>query len=169
MTTIVRAQVAHTPRNPFVDVGALEAFPDGAGAFSGGRIVGCGPWAEVRARFADAAVADERDALLLPGLVDCHVHFPQIRVIGAMGLELMDWLRLRSLPEEARLADAAYGTAVAREFVRSLAANGTTTSLVCGWHFPGAQEALFSAAFSSGLRVAGEVVWPPDSDRRAGL
>ena len=30
MTTIVRAQVAHTPRNPFVDDRALEAFSDGA-------------------------------------------------------------------------------------------------------------------------------------------
>ena len=74
-------------------------------------------------------------------------------MIGAMGLELMDWLRLRALPEEARMADSAYAAAVASEFVSGLAASGTTTALVFGSHFPGAQEALFAAAVAGGLRV----------------
>jgi hypothetical protein len=39
MTKIVRAQVAHTPRNPLVDEGALQAFSDRTAAFSDGRIV----------------------------------------------------------------------------------------------------------------------------------
>jgi guanine deaminase len=146
MTTIVRAQVAHTPRNPFVDDHALQAFSDGAVAFHTGRIVACGPWAEVRSSFADADVLDARDAILLPGFVDCHVHFPQIGVIGALGLELMEWLQSVALPEEARLADDAYAAVVADRFVRGLARNGTTTALVFGSHFVGAQDALFSAA-----------------------
>ena len=100
-----------------------------------------------------ASVLDARDSLLLPGFVDCHVHFPQVRMIGAMGLELLDWLRLRALPEEARMADSAYAAAVASEFVSGLAASGTTTALVFGSHFPGAQEALFAAAVAGGLRV----------------
>ena len=112
-------------------------------AFSGGRILACGPWSSVSAAYPDAVVLDARDSLLLPGFVDCHVHYPQVRVIGAMGLELMDWLRLRALPEEARLADSAYAAEVASEFVRGLAAAGTTTALVFGSHFPGAQAALF--------------------------
>ena len=137
---------------------ALEVFEDGAVAFSGGRIVAVGSWASVRGRCPDAEVVDARDAVLLPGFVDCHVHYPQIRVIGAMGLELLDWLRLRALPEEARLADPAYAAAVADQFVRGLAANGTTTALVFGSHFPDAQDALFSAAFAAGLRVASGLV-----------
>jgi hypothetical protein len=36
MTTIVRARVAHTPRNPFAEEAALEAFSDGAMAVSDG-------------------------------------------------------------------------------------------------------------------------------------
>jgi guanine deaminase len=158
MTTIVRAQVAHTPRNPFVDEGALQVFSDGAVAFDAGRIVACGPWAEVRSSFADADVVDARDAILLPGFVDCHVHFPQIGVIGAMGLELIEWLQSVALPEEARLADDAYAALVADRFVRGLARNGTTTALVFGSHFVGAQEALFSAAETVGLRVASGLV-----------
>jgi len=158
MTTIVRAQVAHTPRNPFVDAGALQAFPNGALAFDVGRVVACGSWAEVRATFAEAEVVDARDAVLLPGFVDCHVHFPQLGVIGALGLELMEWLESVTLPEEARLADLDYAGPVAEEFVRGLARNGTTTALVFGSHFAQAQEALFSAAEAAGLRVASGLV-----------
>ena len=150
--------MTHTPRNPFVEEGALQAFSDGAVAFDGGRIVACGSWGDVRARFAGAEVVDARDAVLLPGFVDCHVHFPQFGVIGALGLELLDWLRSVALPEEARLADSAYARSVAEEFVRGLARNGTTTALVFGAHFAGAQEALFSAAEAVGLRVASGLV-----------
>jgi guanine deaminase len=158
MPTIVRAQVAHTPCNPFVFADALETFPDGAVAFEEGRIVACGSFREVRGMSPDAEVVDARDAVLLPGFVDCHVHFPQVRVIGALGLGLLDWLRSVALPEEARMADVGYAAAVASQFVRGLAANGTTTALVFGSHFVGAQEALFAAASATGLRVASGLV-----------
>lgn len=158
MTTVIRAKVAHCPRNPFAQEGALEAFEDGALAFDGGSVVGCGGSREVLADHPDAAVIDARDSILLPGFVDCHVHYPQIGVIGAMGLELMDWLRSKALPEEVRLGDEGYARSVAAMFVRALAANGTTTALVFGSHFPVAQEALFSAADASGLRIASGLV-----------
>jgi guanine deaminase len=158
MTTIVRAPLAHTPRSPFAEEAALEAFSDGAVAASDGRIVALGSWSEVRSGHPQAEVLDARDAFLLPGFVDCHVHFPQIRVIGSMGLGLLDWLRLRALPEEARLADETYAVEVADRFVGALARNGTTTALVFGSHFPAAQEALFAAASRSGLRVASGLV-----------
>jgi guanine deaminase len=158
MTTIIRAKVAHTPRDPFVHDDALETFSDGAVAFAEGRILACGSFADVAARHPESETIDARDAFLLPGFVDCHVHYPQIGVIGAMGLELLDWLRTRTLPEEARLADENYAAQVARRFVRALIANGTTTALVFGSHFPGAQEALFAAAEEAGLRIASGLV-----------
>ncbi|MEO8027147.1 MAG: guanine deaminase, partial [Bryobacteraceae bacterium] len=67
---------------------------------------------------------------------------------------LLDWLRQRALPEEARMADSAYAGAVAAEFLRSLAENGTTTALVFGAHFRPAMEVFFEAAAKSGLRIA---------------
>jgi guanine deaminase len=155
---IVRATVAHTPRDPFVEEGALEAHEDGALAYDHGRVVAVGEYAGVRSAFPDAEVRDERGAVLLPGFVDCHVHYPQIAVIGAMGLELLDWLRTRTLPEEAHLADTEYARATAGEFVRALARNGTTTALVFGAHFQGAQEVLFEQAAASGLRIASGLV-----------
>jgi guanine deaminase len=158
-TTIIRARIAHTPRDPFAGEDALETFDDGALAFGAdGTIAALGPWSEVRAAHAEARVVDRRDCILLPGLVDTHVHYPQIAVVGAMGLELLDWLRRRTLPEEAKMADLGHAGATARRFVRALAANGTTTALVFGSHFAGAQALLFEAAEARGLRIASGLV-----------
>lgn len=158
MATIVRAKVMHTPRDPFVEDGALAWFEDGGLAFSGGQVVACGSFSSVFAEFPGADVMDARPGFLLPGFVDCHVHYPQLRVIGAMGLELMDWLRVRALPEEARLADIRYAREVAERFVQGLLSNGTTCALVFGSHFVPAQDELFSAAATLGLRVTSGLV-----------
>src|SRR3954466_9537191 len=150
--TIIRARIAPTPRDPFAGEDALEAFDDGALAYdAAGTVRALGDWADVRRAHPDAEVLDRRDGVLLPGLVDTHVHYPQIGVIGAMGLQLLDWLRQRTLPEEARFADVTYARDEARRFVRALVANGTTSALVFGAHFPGAQECLFEAADAVGL------------------
>lgn len=157
--TIVRAALLHTPRDPFEDGGgALESFEDGGLAFSGGLIEAAGDFAEVRRGRPDAEVVDERGALLLPGLVDTHVHWPQLGIVGTMGLELLEWLRARTLPEEARLAEPDYARPLARDFLRGLAANGTTAALVFGSHFPEAQEIFFGEAERSGLRIASGLV-----------
>ena len=153
MTTLIRAQVLHAPTE-----GDLQAFSDGAVAFADGRVLATGGYAEVRAAAPDAEVIDAQDAVLVPGLIDTHVHYPQIAVIGAMGLKLLDWLATRTLPEEARLADIAYAEDVAQRFVHGLLANGTTTALVFGSHFPGAQEAFFAEAERRGLRAASGLV-----------
>jgi len=157
-TTIIRAPIAHTPGDPFTGEATLETHDDGALAFAGGAILACGPWDEVRRAHPDAEVLDRRDGILLPGLVDTHVHFPQVAVIGAMGLELLDWLAQRTLPEEARMADLGYARDTARRFVRGLAANGTTTALVFGSHFASAVDALFTEATRVGLRVTAGLV-----------
>ncbi|WP_274378875.1 amidohydrolase family protein [Deinococcus cavernae] len=87
------------------------------------------------------------------------MHYPQGRVIGGLGMPLLEWLDRNALPEEVRLADPDYARAVAQEFTRSLLQNGTTTALVFGSHFAPAVDTLFAEAERSGLRaVAGLVV-----------
>ena len=157
-TTILRARVAHTPRDPFLESGALETFDDGAVAFADGTILATGPYAEVTAAHPGAETLDRRECVLIPGMVDTHVHFPQIPVIGAMGLQLLDWLAQRTLPEEAKMADLDHAQRAAQRFTRLLATNGTTSALVFGSHFPQAQNALFEAAEASGLRIASGLV-----------
>jgi len=103
-------------------------------------------------------VVDLAGGLVLPGFVDTHVHFPQVRMIGALGMPLLDWLERSALPEESRLADPGYASAVAGEFLAGLTAAGTTTALVFGAHFPSAVDALFSRAAEVGLRITSGLV-----------
>ncbi len=158
MSLILRGPVVHTQRNPFHHPAALEALSEGALVIEEGRIAFLGPFAEARRRYPEARVEDCRAGLLLPGLVDTHVHYPQTRVMGAMGYTLLDWLEKRTLPLEARLSDNKLARELAREFMRLLLRNGTTTALVFGSHFQGATASLFGAAEEVGLRIiAGQV------------
>jgi guanine deaminase len=159
MTTILRARIAHTPRDPFVAAGSLETFDDGGVAFGAdGVILVTGPYQAVEREHPDADVIDRRDCFLLPGLVDTHVHYPQIAVIGSMGLRLLEWLAQRTLPEEVKMGDPLHARRTARRFVGALAANGTTAALVFGSHFADAQQALFEEAEAAGLRIASGLV-----------
>lgn len=155
--TIYRARTLDTPGNPFTG-GELRADDDAGLAVTAGEITDRGPFARIRARYPADEVIDLTGGLLIPGLVDTHVHYPQLRAIGGLGMPLLDWLEECALPEEARLADTGYARAVAGEFTRALADAGTTSALVFGAHFAPAVDALFTAADQSGLRITAGLV-----------
>ncbi len=155
---LLRATIFHMPRNPFQQVRALEAFSDGGLLIENGRIAACGDYGAVRDACSRARTRDLRGGFLLPGFIDAHVHYPQIRILGALGYSLLDWLEKRTLPEEARFASPDYAATVASEFVHALLSNGTTTALVFGSHFSPATALLFEAARRAGLRIASGLV-----------
>ncbi|WP_406829384.1 guanine deaminase [Pedococcus sp. KACC 23699] len=151
--TLYRARIVDTPSDPFAG-GALRAEEDGGIVVDdAGVIVARGDFAAVRADHPDEVVIELPGGVLLPGMVDTHVHYPQVRVIGGLGMPLLDWLDQCALPEEARLADVAYAKGVARDFVTGLVDAGTTTALVFGSHFATAVDSMFAAADMAGLRV----------------
>ena len=155
--TIYRGTVLDTPDDPFAG-GALRAEDDAGILVRDGVIAGRGSFADIRAGHPGHDVVDLRGGLLLPGFVDTHVHFPQVRAIGGLGLPLQDWLERCALPEEARLADPAYASAVAHDFLSGLVQAGTTTALVFGSHFAAAVHLLFTEAQRVGLRVTSGLV-----------
>ncbi|MEW6420244.1 MAG: guanine deaminase [Deinococcota bacterium] len=157
--TLYRATFMHTPDSPFTAPDALQIHEDGALLVEDGRILAGGSYADVRAAQPRAEVVDLRGGVLLPGFIDTHVHYPQVRVLGGLGMGLLEWLDQNTLPEEARLSDPGYARAVAREFLSALASNGTTTALVFGSHYASAMDVFFEEAARTGLRVvAGQVV-----------
>lgn len=160
---LLRATVLHVPGNPFVEDAVLACHWDGALLIRGGRVAACGDYAAVQAAHPAIQVTDLRGGFLLPGFVDAHVHFPQIRVLGNLGRSLLDWLEQCALPEEARLEDEPYAQTVACEFVQALLSHGTTTALAFGAHFAPATAALFDVAAARGLRLISGLVL---SDRR---
>jgi guanine deaminase len=159
---LFRAAIFHTPGNPLRlaigDRRALVCHQDGGLLVDNGRIAACGDYTGIRGANPGADVIDWRGGFILPGFIDAHVHFPQTRIIGAMGRTLLDWLEAVALPEEARMADHAYAAETAAQFVRALASHGTTTALVFGAHFADATAELFEAAATSGLRIASGLV-----------
>jgi len=151
---LLRAPLFHTPRNPFRESSALESYPDGGLLIREGRVAVCGDYGSLRDAHPDVPTVDLRGGFLLPGFIDTHTHFPQLRVLGGWGRSLLDWLEHCALPEEARMADHAYACRIARGFVHALASHGTTTAMVFGAHFAPATAALFEAGEAAGLRIA---------------
>ena len=99
------------------------------------------------------------EMLLLPGLIDAHVHFPQVKIIASFGDQLLDWLQHYTFPEEAKFADEPYARAAAVEFVDLLLAHGTTTALTYATSHRHSADVLFEAAYAKSMRlVAGKVM-----------
>jgi guanine deaminase len=155
--TIYRARVFDTPDDPFAD-GVLRADNDAGLLVVDGVVADRGSFRSVQSEHPEEEVVDLRDGILLPGLVDTHVHYPQVRVIGALGMPLLEWLDNCALPEEVRLAAPEYAAEAAREFIRCLVTAGTTTALVFGSHFAEAVDALFAEASRVGVRVTSGLV-----------
>ena len=70
--------------------------------------------------------------LLIPGLIDAHVHLPQYRVRGRFHEQLLPWLKRYIWPEEERFAERSYRAAVTSEFLAGMISAGTTSAMVYG-------------------------------------
>jgi guanine deaminase len=82
------------------------------------------------------------DQILLPGLVDLHVHAPQFPQLGtALDRPLEEWLHAHTFPLESRYADVTFAEGVYTRLVETLLANGTTTALYFATiHLPATQR-----------------------------
>lgn len=171
---LVRGQLLHFLADPGMgdDPAAWQFFDDGGLWIRDGRIQAAGPWAALTAALPpgvgeSATVHDYRGHLVLPGFVDCHLHYPQAGVIASYGRQLLDWLNDYVFPAEARFADASEAERTAAFVVDRLLAHGTTTASVFATVHPHSVDAFFAAAEARGLRMlCGKVLMdrncPPD-------
>ncbi|MHA7888446.1 guanine deaminase [Roseicyclus sp.] len=129
-----------------------------------GHIAAVGGAEDLRARYTGAQVTDHGDALILPGFVDAHAHYPQTAIIASWGKRLIDWLNSYTFPEEARFSDPAYAAEVAGRYLDLLLTNGTTTvASYCTIH-PESVDAFFEAAQARGMRaLAGKTCMDRDT------
>jgi cytosine/adenosine deaminase-related metal-dependent hydrolase len=69
---------------------------DGAVAIEGNQIVDVGKTKELQAKYDDSRFIDASNHIIMPGLIDCHVHLAQALIRGcADDLSLIDWLSKR--------------------------------------------------------------------------
>jgi guanine deaminase len=156
--TIYAGTIVDTPGDPFTGDPADALAEVGALLVREGVICARGTFAALQAEYPGEEVVRLAEGMLVPGFIDTHVHFPQIRAIGGLGMPLLDWLERCALPEESKLADQAYAREVAAEFLDGLLTSGTTSALVFGSHFAAAMDELFAAAGERGLNITSGLV-----------
>ena len=82
-------------------------------------------------KYRGIPVEDFGDRLILPGLVDLHVHASQYAYRGlGMDLELLDWLERTAFPEESRFARLDYARRAYAIFTEQLRASATTRACI---------------------------------------
>lgn len=159
--TAHRGEILHFLDNP--GIAGEEAtihFPDGLLLIQDGFVVDAGPFDSLRTRIStDVTILHHRDALLIPGFVDTHIHYPQCDIIAAYGARLLDWLETHTFPAERKFKDLAHAENTASFFLDELLRNGTTTALVFGTVHPQSVEAFFREARRRNLRmICGKVM-----------
>jgi 5-methylthioadenosine/S-adenosylhomocysteine deaminase len=133
---------------------------NGAVAVEGDRIVAVGPVADVIKDRADWPVQTGRSRILMPGLVNAHMHSGMLRGT-AEGLPVWDWLRLYIDPMH-RVLTPAEAEASSWLCYAEAALSGTTT-VVDMWRFM-AGSARAAAAIGIRLNAVPYVGEHPDYD-----
>jgi guanine deaminase len=140
---------------------AMRYESDAIVAMADGRITHFGPAGEVAPALPPGVRARDNGAhtLMLPGFIDCHVHYPQIGIIGAHGEQLLDWLNKYTFVAEQKFADPAHARAVAQVFLRECLRAGTTTAAVFCTVHPQSVDAFFEASTALDMRmIAGKAL-----------
>ena len=76
-------------------------------------------------------ITDYEDRLIIPGLVDLHVHAPQYSYRGlGMDMELLEWLETNTFPEEAKFRETEYAKKAYRIFVDRMRRSATTRACI---------------------------------------
>jgi guanine deaminase len=154
--TLLLGQTLAFTADPFTVPPPEAARHDTRGGvlIEGGRIAATGQAETLRRAHPEVPVTDLGQALLLPGFVDAHAHYPQTGIIASWGKRLIDWLNTYTFPEESRFGDAAYAAEVAARYLDLVTAHGTTT--VCSYCtiHPESVDALMAEGQARGMRLA---------------
>jgi len=125
-----------------------------------GCIDAVGPAGELLERLPPGTPVERyADALICAGFVDVHVHYPQLSILGARGLPLLQWLDRYTFPAELAFADIEHARGMARLYLDQNLRNGITSAAVFCTVHPASVDALFETADALGMRlVAGKVL-----------
>lgn len=138
----------------------LRYEEDGLVVVEGGKIVSFGPALELLPHLDKTVpVTRYEDALICPGFIDCHVHYPQTEIIGAFGKQLIDWLNNYTFVAEQKFADKEYASAAAEVFLKEILRSGTTTAAVFCTVHPVSVDAFFEQSAKINMcNIAGKVL-----------
>lgn len=154
----IRGEMIDCLDDPAVNAHAIRHIKDGLLIIENGHIKAVGDYETLKDHI-HYPITHYPHHLIMPGLIDTHIHFPQTEMIAAYGEQLLGWLETYTFPTEKQFADSDYATEIAEFFLDQLLMNGTTTALVFGTVHKNSVDAFFNAALKKQLRmIAGKVL-----------
>ena len=113
-----------------------------------------GVYKELPDQYREYPVTDYGDKLIIPGLVDLHLHAPQYAFRGlGMDMELLDWLNTHTFPEEAKYRELEYAREAYGIFAEQLRHSATTRACIFATVHRPATELLMDLMEASGLKT----------------
>ncbi len=92
-----------------LDEDTYRDIPEGALVVSSaGQIEAVGKWSDLSAQYSSGKIVDCGRRLIMPGMIDMHIHLPQVTQIGKSGDTLLGWLEKYIFPAEARFSDLSH-------------------------------------------------------------
>lgn len=142
---ILKGNICYSPRRSTIET-------------EGGKYVICadgickGVYKRIPAAYKHLPVFDYEDKIIIPGLVDLHIHAPQYAFRGMdMDLELLPWLRKNTFPEEGKYKDLDYADKAYDIFTESMKKSATTRACVFATMHREATVLLMDKLEKSGL------------------
>ncbi len=111
-----------------------------------------GVFTELPEEYRSFPLHDFGDQLIVPGMSDLHVHAPQYTYRGlGMDMELLDWLKTHTFPEESKYASLDYAERAYTIFADDLKHSATTRAVVFATMHAPATELLMDKLEAAGL------------------
>lgn len=109
----------------------LETMENGLLVCKEGKVEGI--FKELPLEYQNLKVINYEKHLIIPGLMDLHMHAPQYTYRGLhMDLELLDWLNQYTFPAEAKYEDPEYARKTYAGFVDRMVKSATTRACIFG-------------------------------------
>jgi len=90
-----------------------------------------GVFEELPGEYKDMPLIETEGKLIIPGLVDLHIHAPQYQFRGnGMDMELLPWLETYTFPEESKYKDISYAKKAYGLFAEEMRNSATTRACV---------------------------------------
>lgn len=158
--TAIRGAMLSFRKDPFFhDMDDCLVYEsDAVVVMENGKIVKTGAADKILPELDGVPVKRYADSLIIPGFIDCHVHYPQTEIIAAYGEQLIEWLNNYTFVAEQGFKNKEHADEVAEVFLREQVRNGVTSSTVYCTVFPQSVDAVFEAAAKYDMRImAGKV------------
>ena len=128
----------------------MKAIPSGYVVCVNGKSRGV--FEKLPQKYERLPLHDHSGKLIIPGLVDLHIHAPQYAFRGTgMDLELMEWLQQQTFPEESKYADLDYARKAYQIFADSMKKSATTHACIFATRHSQATEVLMDLMEQSGI------------------